>query len=133
MTLQSKSSENKYRPVVFSTHRLNVRRLAQTLQQQESPVILFEKDRSTQRATDSTDSGTSLHDDLSARMEPLRQRLAIRKLKGDPLDEEEARVLSILNKRLASNLPRPEGAPEAARQALLEAKRLLLKYSDGED
>jgi restriction endonuclease Mrr len=51
--------------------------------------------------------------------------------RAEPLADDEALVLAILNDRLAELVPAPAAMPARVEQAMLEAERLLAKYARG--
>lgn len=76
-------------------------------------------------------SGEIPIEELLALYEPVRNTLAYRRLKGDPLSKREQLVLEKLNQLLSVLLEHPQPEPPAVTQAVEEAKLLLHQLEHG--
>ena len=76
-------------------------------------------------------SGEIPIEELLALYEPVRNALAYRRLKGDPLSKREQLVLEMLNQLLSVLLEHPQPEPPAVTQAVEEAKLLLHQFEHG--
>lgn len=128
MTLSAKHHAVAYPAVSFVRRAPAIGEVARTLQQLEQPIVVFD---AAGVEADETDSGLGRFDEHAKRIEPLRQKLALRRIKGETLADDEALVLAILNHRLAELVPAPAAMPARVEQAMLEAERLLAKHARG--
>jgi hypothetical protein len=127
MSLDLTRPSQRYGAAVLSRARSQLGNVAVDLERRSRPVVEF---RSTV-AAETTDSRLPELDDLIQRLEPLHERLASRVMKGESLNNDEHRILTVMNALLSSRMPRPVSNSPQVEQALLRADQILKKHQRG--